>query len=107
MGRQCPNVTRQTLGHICDELDTWPHDKVREAMKSLYGFASDYPGIRHGGTPGSARRTMEMRDLVSLSILLVGFAPYLSHDVDADAVYRTPRGGRLRRDGCHGPTGFA
>src|SRR3990172_11450832 len=54
MGRQCPGVTGTTLGVICNEVGTWPHEKVKEAMKSLYGFASDYPGIRHGGTAANA-----------------------------------------------------
>ncbi len=57
-------------------------------MKNLYGFASDYPGIRHGGTPANAIRTIEMRDMVALSILLVGFTPYLTDQLNADEVYR-------------------
>ncbi|HJU05884.1 MAG TPA: hypothetical protein VJ692_12105 [Nitrospiraceae bacterium] len=46
ISRRCPGVTSATLGAICNEIATWPHDKVKEAMKSLYIFASDYPGIR-------------------------------------------------------------
>lgn len=93
IGQMCPTVTGNTLGKICDELGTapnaiWPHDKVRDAMKDLYKFASDYPGIRHAGTPGSARRDIEMRDLVAISVLLAGFTPYLSHQVDSNIVYR-------------------
>ena len=88
IGRQCPGVTGSTLGAICNEVGTWPHEKVKEAMKSLYGFASDYPGIRHGGTPASALRTIEMRDMVAMSILLAGFTPYLTDQFNADAVYR-------------------
>jgi hypothetical protein len=93
IGRMCPTVTENTLGKICDQLGTapnaiWPHDKVRDAMKDLYKFASDYPGIRHAGTPGSARRDIEMKDLVAISVLLAGFTPYLSHQVDSNIVYR-------------------
>jgi len=87
IGRQAPGVTGTTLGAICNQLGTWPHANVKEAMQSLYGFASDYPGIRHGGTPGSALRTIEMRDLIAVSILLAGFTPYLSDELDADVVY--------------------
>ncbi|MCK5241780.1 hypothetical protein KAR34_04940 [bacterium] len=47
-------------------------------MKNLYSFACDYPGIRHGGRPKNAIRTIEMRDMVAVSILLAGFSPYLS-----------------------------
>jgi hypothetical protein len=46
----------KTLGFICDHLTDWPHDKVKEALKNLYHFCSDYPGIRHGGNPASAKR---------------------------------------------------
>lgn len=88
IGRFCPGVTKTTLGAICDQIRTWPHDKIREAMKNLYGFASDYPGIRHGGTPTNALRAIEMRDLVSMTILLAGFTPYLMDRLDAEAVYR-------------------
>ncbi|MBZ0262047.1 MAG: hypothetical protein K8F90_15790 [Hyphomicrobiales bacterium] len=93
IGIICPTVTANTLGQICDQLgalpnSVWPHDKVRDAMKSLYGFASDYPGIRHAGTPASARRDIEMKDLVAITVLLAGFTPYLSHQVDSNIVYR-------------------
>lgn len=93
IGQHCPIVTENTLGRICDQLGTlpnavWPHDKVRDAMKDLYKFASDYPGIRHGGTPASARRDIEMRDMVAISVLLAGFTPYLSHQVDSNIIYR-------------------
>lgn len=89
----CPAITENTLGRICDQLGglpntVWPHDKVRDAMKNLYGFASDYPGIRHAGRPANARRDIDMRDMVAISILLAGFTPYLSHQVDSNIVYR-------------------
>jgi hypothetical protein len=88
IGRAFPGVTGTTLGAICDQVGTWPHDKLKVAMKSLYGFASDYPGIRHGGTPAAALRAVDMRDLVAISILLAGFTPYLSNELNADVVYR-------------------
>jgi hypothetical protein len=88
IGRTAPGVTGTTLGAICNQVGTWPHDKLKEAMKNLYGFASDYPGIRHGGTPANALRAVDMRDMVAMSILLAGFTPYLSHALDADVVYR-------------------
>ncbi|MDA8116811.1 MAG: hypothetical protein M0000_05365 [Actinomycetota bacterium] len=88
IGRRCPGVTGTTLGAICNEVGTWPHEKVKEAMKSLYSFASDYPGIRHGGTPASALRAIEMRDMIAMSILLAGFTPYLSDQFNAEIVYR-------------------
>jgi hypothetical protein len=88
IGRTAPGVTGTTLGAICNQVGTWPHDKLKEAMKDLYGFASDYPGIRHGGTPANALRAVDMRDMVAMSVLLVGFTPYLAAQLDADVVYR-------------------
>jgi hypothetical protein len=87
MARLAPGVTQNTLGAIANEITVWPHNKVRDAVKDLYGFASDYPGIRHAGTPANALRNIEMRDMVALTILLAGFSPYLSHQLDSDFVY--------------------
>jgi len=88
IGRTAPGVTGTTLGAICNQVGTWPHDKLKEAMKDLYGFASDYPGIRHAGTPANALRAVDMRDMVAMSVLLAGFTPYLAAPLDADVVYR-------------------
>ena len=88
IGRTAPGVTGATLGVICNQVGTWPHEKLKEAMKDLYGFASDYPGIRHGGTPANALRAVDMRDMVAMSILLAGFTLYLAAQLNADAVYR-------------------
>ena len=85
IGRTGPGVTTgTTLGAISNQLGTWPHEKIKDAMKDLYGFASDYPGIRHGGTPANALRVVDMRDMVAMSILLAGFTPYLSNGLNAD-----------------------
>ncbi len=90
-GGDRPDASRRhrttTLGAICDQVGTWPHEKLKEAMKNLYGFASDYPGIRHGGTPANALRAVDMRDMVAMSILLTGFTPYLESRLSADAIF--------------------
>jgi hypothetical protein len=87
IGQNSPGVTGNTLGAICDQVGTWPHEKVKEAMKSLYAFSCNYPGIRHAGTPANALRGIDMKDLVAISIMLVGFAPYLTDKVDSIVVY--------------------
>ena len=87
IGRATPGVTATTLGTIGNQVGTWPHEKLKEAMKNLYGFASDYPGIRHGGTPASALRPVDMRDMVAMSILLTGFTPYLESRLSADTIF--------------------
>lgn len=88
IGQRCPGVTSNTLGQICDQVGTWPHNKVKDAMKEMYRFASDYPGIRHGGTPANSIRNIEMRDLVAVTVLLAGFSPYLTNLINSDIVYR-------------------
>jgi len=88
IGCRANGVTANTLGRICDEVGTWPHAKVKDALKDLYRFSSDYPGIRHGGTQANALRNIEMRDLVAVSVMLAGFAPYLTDGLNSDNIYR-------------------
>ena len=88
LGRVHPGVKRKTLGAISKQLKNWPHKEVMSALQSLYSFTCDYPGIRHGGTPAAALRAVDMRDMVAMSILLVGFTPYLTHGLNSDVVYR-------------------
>jgi hypothetical protein len=88
LAQRCPNVTAGSLGEICNQIESWPHATVREAMKKLYGFASDYPGIRHAGNPQGALREIEMRDMVGITVILSGFVPYLSTGLDASVLYQ-------------------
>lgn len=88
IGQRCPGVNANTLGQICDQVGTWPHNKVKDAMKEMYRFASDYPGIRHGGNANNRIREIEMRDLVSVTVLLAGFTPYLTDLLNSDNIYR-------------------
>ena len=40
-----PGVTKNHAGRRCvTRLDSWPHATIKEALKKLYGFASDYRG---------------------------------------------------------------
>jgi hypothetical protein len=87
IGAIAPGVTKGTLGDMCDQLISWPHSTVKEALKKLYGFASDYPGIRHGRSAKGALRTIDMRDMVAMSVLLTGFTPYLENRLSADAIF--------------------
>lgn len=87
LGATAPQVTNRTLGGMCDQLNSWPHSTVKESLKKLYGFACDYPGIRHGGNPEGKLRDVDMRDMIAMSILLAGFTPYLSDQISLDAVF--------------------
>lgn len=75
-----------TLGTLCDQLTDWPHDKVKDALKSLYKFCSDYPGIRHAGNPAGVRRDLATRDMTLASLLLLSFSGYLSPNLDENAI---------------------
>ncbi|MFO0734209.1 MAG: hypothetical protein U0361_25235 [Nitrospiraceae bacterium] len=87
IARQHPGVTQKTLGAMCDQLATWPHAGMKVAMKEIYWFTNDYPGIRHGGTPENALRAIDMRDLLAVSIMLAGFVPYLAHEINPEQIY--------------------
>jgi hypothetical protein len=87
IGQRSPGVTQNTLGRICGQLGSWPHDKLKDAMVNLYHFTCDYPGIRHGGTPANAHRVIDMRDMVAMTVLLAGFTPYISDQLNADAIF--------------------
>ncbi len=87
IGALHPDVTKNTLGDMCDQVTSWPHATIKESLKKLYGFASDYPGIRHGSRAKGALRAIDMRDMVAMSILLAGFTPYLERRLSADAIY--------------------
>ena len=87
-------VTSHTLGQMCGELQTWPSTAVSEAAKSLYGFASDHTGLRHGtikkakaGKMPIVHRDMEIRDLVAVSVFFTGLTAYLSDQIDSQIVY--------------------
>ncbi|GBQ94143.1 hypothetical protein [Asaia krungthepensis] len=76
-----------TFGAMCNKAGVWPHNKVMESAKAIYSFASDYPGIRHGGNPANQLREVDMRDLLSISVILTGFSPYLSPTMDPEKIY--------------------
>ena len=74
------------LGTLCNNLSDWPHDKVKEAVKNLYSFCSDYPGIRHAGNPNNRKRQLDRRDAVAVNVSLIAFAAYLSTKLDQGAM---------------------
>lgn len=87
IGRAAPGVTGTSFTEMCNQVEAWPHELVRQSLKDLYHFTCDYPGIRHAGSPDNVIRKVDMRDMVALSILLAGFTPYLTEEVSAEAVY--------------------
>jgi len=65
-----------TLGDLCDTLNTFPHKTISESLKKLHGFRSDYPGIAHAGNQSACLRNLEYRDLAALVVILYGFSAY-------------------------------
>ncbi len=86
IAQKSPLVTKGDLAGMCSEIKSWPHLGIKSSVSSLYSFACDYPGIRHGGKPSKVLRTIELRDFISMTILLTGFIPYLSDEIDPEAV---------------------
>lgn len=78
--------TPGTLGALCNHIGDWPHDKIKESLQNLYKFCSDYPGIRHAGSPNGMRRDLSSKDSTLICLLLLGFTGYLSPLVDERSV---------------------
>ena len=74
---------KNTLSSIVKQVDSWPHESLREATRLVYEFASDYPGIRHGNVGDSALRDLDLRDLAGVAVSLVGLGAYLTDAVES------------------------
>jgi len=78
LGQKTPGITENTLGAICNQMTSitvWPHASVKDAMKGLYKFSCDYPGIRHAGTPASKLRPIEMKQRTACWVYPVSLPP--------------------------------
>ncbi|MDD4318989.1 MAG: hypothetical protein PHW10_01550 [Candidatus Peribacteraceae bacterium] len=75
------------LGGLCDRLTCWPHVTVKEALKKLYGFCSDYPGIRHAGNRSAQIRRLDSRDAVLLCTLFISFSGFLPDTIRTDELF--------------------
>ena len=88
-----PDIEAKTLGEACSRLNTWPHKTIQNSISSIYGFTSDYPGLRHSGNPESKLRDLDARDLFSISLTLISYLPYLAHRDDWMDIYSGAHGG--------------
>jgi hypothetical protein len=84
-----PNAQGSSLGELCDSIKCWPHTSVKDAMKKLYGFCSDYPGIRHNVGRRGRLRTLEMRDSIIIPLLLLTASGYFGSNADLMATLRS------------------
>ncbi|KXK14730.1 MAG: hypothetical protein UZ14_CFX002001008 [Chloroflexi bacterium OLB14] len=71
----------ETLGKACEALSIWPHAAIKDSIKNLYKFCSDYPSLRHSGNPSSKIRDLESKDTMLVSLLLISFSGYLNTQV--------------------------
>lgn len=79
------------LNSLCDRLTNaphrvFPHTAVRQVVKDLYRFCSDYPGIRHAGTPNNRLRTLTVKDTIIVSTLFFAASGYLHQQVSLNDV---------------------
>ena len=77
-----PGAKGKTLGDLCTNIECWPHKAVRGAVSSLYGFCSDYPGIRHNISDEGQLRRLQVKDSVLVSLLLLAAGGYFRTDLD-------------------------
>jgi hypothetical protein len=67
-----------SLGKLLNGMKGFPHESLRAALREVYRFCCDYPGIRHGGDEKGRLRDLEERDAILVSVLLMAYAGYLS-----------------------------
>lgn len=84
-----PNAQGGTLGELCDSIKCWPHAAVKDAMKKLYGFCSDYPGIRHNIARRGRLRPLEIRDSIIVPLLMLTTAGYFAPSKELMATLRS------------------
>jgi hypothetical protein len=82
VGAARPGAKGQTLGELCKEIECWPHKAVRGAVSSLYGFCSDYPGIRHNIKADGQLRPLQVKDCVLVALLLLAAGGYFRDNLD-------------------------
>lgn len=87
LGKAHSATKADTLGRLCNEVDTWPHDSVKDALSAFYKFSCDYPGIRHAGRPENASRPLDMQDFISVALALTSLTPYLTDGFEAHRIF--------------------
>ncbi len=75
-----------TLADLADQVSEWPHMALKQSLKKLYGFCSNYPNLRYAGNPASAIRNLDSRDSIIVSVLFVAFSGYLTTNLNTQEV---------------------
>lgn len=75
------DIERDSLGELLKSYENkrvFPHrGTITGSLDKLYGFTSNYPGIRHAGRPASRNRDLSEDDVTMLSLLLFVWSGYL------------------------------
>jgi hypothetical protein len=70
------------FGALCNSIQCWPDSLIREAVKKLYEFSSNYPGVRHNMVKKKEPRALEMKDSMIVPLLLLIAAGYFGSNND-------------------------
>src|SRR5262249_934962 len=84
-----PDARGNNFGALCNSVQCWPNPLVREAVKKLYEFSSDFPGIRHNIVRRNAPRPLEIRDSIIVPLLLLTAAGYFGPSANILDALRT------------------
>jgi len=72
----------RTLGALateCENSGLFPHKgTLAKSLSNLYGFPSNYPRLRHAGTPASKIRELSQQDCIALSMMALVWAGYIN-----------------------------
>lgn len=67
------------LATQCERKGLFPHKgSLAGSLSKLYGFPSDYPRLRHPGTPASKIRELIPQDCIYLSLMALLWAGYIN-----------------------------
>jgi hypothetical protein len=78
-----PEARGNNFGTLCNSIHCWPNPLVREAVKKLYEFSSDAPGVRHNIVRrGNSPRELEMRDSMIVPLLLLTATGYFASNAE-------------------------
>lgn len=91
IGQKNPSLKSTTLGQMSKEMLKLPHSALQtgvcDMVAKVYGFSSDYPDIRHAGTPASKQRELAIEDVIAVSVMLTGILPYINDNCDAYSAF--------------------
>lgn len=77
-----PDAGGGTFADHCNTFKKWPHNGLKNAFKNIYGFCSDYPGIRHAGNPKGKLRGLDTSDSIVAALVLVSSTGYFAANLD-------------------------